>query len=142
MYLTAITAARQELGLGITTLQTSLLDAVRRVGREISKGISTLGEAITSVVGDFKAQLSNACEAIITQTSLTHTPSYKVLNSKIHRMRGIINHTNTSLQSMPRILKISLIEIIRNITASTSENTTIKVKEKLQKLYKKLYDKT
>ncbi|KZZ87652.1 hypothetical protein BBO_09583 [Beauveria brongniartii RCEF 3172] len=137
----AITTARQELGAGITTLQDSLLDAVGGVARELGKGIKTLNEAVASVVGGFGDQLSDACEVIITQTSLTRAPSREVLDGKMHEMRDIIEHTNTSFQNLPRTLEISLAEAMKNAAAVACDNTTREVQERLKKLYEELCDR-
>ncbi|KAM3563053.1 hypothetical protein ARSEF4850_002520 [Beauveria asiatica] len=137
----AITTARQELSVGIATLQTSLLDAVGRVGREIGKGISSLGEAVASVAGGFGGQLSDACEAIITQTSLARAPSREVLDGKMRELRGIVEHTNTSVQNLPRTLESSLAEAMKTAASGATDNITREVKEKLQKLHEELCDK-
>ncbi|XWX00662.1 hypothetical protein V2A60_008683 [Cordyceps javanica] len=137
----AITTARQELGAGITTLQDSLLDAVGGVARELGKGIKTLNEAVASVVGGFGDQLSEVCEVIITQTSLTRAPSREVLDGKMHEMRDIIEHTNTSFQNLPRTLEISLAEEMKNAAAVACDNTTREVQERLKNLYEELCDR-
>ncbi|KGQ02673.1 hypothetical protein BBAD15_g12108 [Beauveria bassiana D1-5] len=137
----AITTARQELSVGIATLQTSLLDAVGRVGRDIGKGISNLGEAVASVPRGFGGQLSDACEAIITQTSLARAPSREVLDGKMRELRGIVEHTNTSVQNLPRTLESSLAEAMKNAASGAADNTTREVNEKLQKLHEELRDK-
>lgn len=103
--------------------------------------MSTLGEAVASVAGGIGGQLSDACEVIIAQTSLTRPPSREVLDGKMHEIQGIVEHTNTSFLNLPQTLQTSLAEAMRDAAASASDNATIEVKEKLQKLHAELCNK-
>lgn len=58
----------------------------------------------------------------------------------MREMRGTIEHTNTSLQNLPRTLEFSLAEALRN-AAVASDNTTREVQERLKNLYEELRDR-